>query len=183
MDTVVQVRTEMGKLLTGKIAGRRDFAKACALLINVEAGSIVVFDFTGVEYVSSSWLNWMLVPLIEYAAEEKNDFYLLVKNFPAVSLDDLQFVADQTHTPTLVMTGGKKATVVGPLDSVQKETLKAVQALGSATGASLSREDDVKPTTWNNRLRDLNIKRLLRREKVGREQIYSPIVSEVNFNG
>jgi predicted transcriptional regulator len=44
-------------------------------------------------------------------------------------------------------------------------------------------DEGVKATAWNNRLRDLYEKRLLTRKKTGREQVYSPVVEEVNSNG
>jgi hypothetical protein len=59
-------------------------------------------------------------------------------------------------------------------------------ASGEITGAELERqfpEETIKATAWNNRLKDLHNMRLLRREKRGREQVYSPVVAEIAFNG
>ena len=56
---------------------------------------------------------------------------------------------------------------------------------GEATGAELERREPggerVKATAWNNRLKDLYEKRLLRRAKRGREQVYTPVVPEVQL--
>jgi len=41
----------------------------------------------------------------------------------------------------------------------------------------------VRATAWNNRLRDLFNKRLIRREKRGREQVYSKLAQEIVFDG
>ena len=41
----------------------------------------------------------------------------------------------------------------------------------------------IKATAWNNRLRDLYDKRLIRRERRGREQVYSTVLKEIEFDG
>lgn len=182
--TQIIVSEHFGKLLSGKLAARQHFAKACSLLAEVGNGEVVVFDFEGVDYVSGSWINWMLVPLMSYAASDSNDHYPVLINFPLLSLDDLDLIANAEHTPFLVTTGSKLRDVVvaGELDPAQAETLMAVQAKGTVTGASLANKK-VKPTAWNNRLRELNMKRLLRRRKEGREQVYSVVIPEVQLNG
>lgn len=180
----IAVADKFGKLLSGKVTARQHFAIASGLLADVPAGEVIVFDFAGVDYVSGSWINWMLVPLVTYAADDSNDHYLVLINFPAISLDDLHLIANVEHTPFLVTTGSKlnEVMVVGDLDPAQTVTLLAVQNKGTATGASLA-DENVKPTAWNNRLRDLNLKRLLRRRKEGREQVYSIVLPEVRFYG
>jgi predicted transcriptional regulator len=57
---------------------------------------------------------------------------------------------------------------------------------GEVTGAELERlrpQDATKATAWNNRLKDLNKKRLLQRRKQGREQVYYPVIKEIVVNG
>jgi len=74
--------------------------------------------------------------------------------------------------------------LIGSLDSVQAETLKVVLEYSEVTGAKLEQlrpQDNVKATAWNNRLKDLYKKRLLRRRKQGREQFYSPVVKEIVY--
>ena len=154
----------------------------------MKPGEVVVLDFTGVEYVSASWINAMLVPLSRRAAEVGNDFYLVLAGFPTNSIDDLQLVADQNHLPFLLSGAAAlpvlHARLVGTLDAGQRATLAAAQELGQATGAQLAAKRDVegiKATAWNNRLRDLHDKRLLFRQKRGREQIYEPIAKEIVY--
>ena len=71
----------------------------------------------------------------------------------------------------------------GNLDVGQKATLVAVVNGAEVTGARWAGRKGVKGTAWNNRLKDLYQKRLIRREKRGREQVYSPVVAEINLNG
>jgi hypothetical protein len=112
------------------------------------------------------------------------------ENFPKNSLDDLQLVAEQARVPFLLLTGKQvnqaKAKLIGVLDSGQQETLSIVQEMGDVTGAMLADKCPELKTTgpaWNNRLRDLFTKRLLRRRKQGRDQIYNVVVPEVIING
>jgi hypothetical protein len=182
-DVTISAAKEFGVLLSGKVAARQHFAKACQLFAGHESGELVIIDFKGVDYVSGSWINWMLVPLLAYTADDSNDYYVVLANFPALSLDDLLLIANAEHTPFIVLNDRpKKATVIGSLDPAQTATLKAVREHGDVTGAALA-DKNVKATAWNNRLRDLNLKRLLRRRKEGREQIYSLVIPEVQFDG
>lgn len=186
MNKTIRV-ADWGKLLSGRLTGKQHFAKCCERLADVPPGSTATLDFRGVEYASASWINAMLLPLIAFAADDENDFYVILTNFPKSSVDDLQLVTQQNRLPTLVMSeDGKSADLYGTLDPGQRETLHAVLIRGEATGASLasdSKTNRLSGAAWNNRLRDLNLKRLLRRRREGREQIYSAVVREVRING
>lgn len=185
MDVVVPM-FEYGSHLTTRPKGIRDYGKVCERLAKVRPGEVVLLDFNDVAYVSASWITAMMVPLSRRAAEGVNDFFLLVKNFPEDSLDDLKLVADQNRVPFLMTVGKSKTRLVGTLDSGQQETLRAVEECGEVTGAELAVKKPAMKTTgpaWNNRLRDLHEKRLLRRRKQGREQIYKAVVPEVIIDG
>ena len=170
------------EVLSGKIAARRDFARACEAVAGGKAGTTVEIDFSGVKYVSGSWINWMIVPFVGFAADDLNDYYLVISNFPEDSLDDLHLIANAEHVPFLVRQGEGEIVIIGDLDPGQLATLKAVKKEKEATGAMLA-DATVKATAWNNRLRDLNLKRLLRRRKAGREQFYSLTEPEVQIHG
>jgi hypothetical protein len=186
--TVVTLR-EFGLRLQGKLPGRRDYGRLCERLSEATPGSAVILDFAGVELVSGSWLNAALVPLLSWAADERNDLFPVICNAQEDVLEELALVAKFTHTCFVVAEGSpppRRAAVVGPLDPGQRATLEALVDLQAVTGAELERqrpEDGVKATAWNNRLKDLYEKRLLRRERRGREQVYSPVVREITVNG
>jgi hypothetical protein len=167
--------------------GRKHFAQLCSLLSDVGAGKSVLLDFSGVEMVTGSWINEALVPLIEWATNQRNDVFPVIVNFDQQWHDELQMVAEWNHNCFLVAKGNRfphTAQLVGKLDVAQRETLDAVTKAGTVTGAELERQHDgVRATAWNNRLKDLYHKRLLQRVKRGREQVYSPVVAEVTIDG
>lgn len=186
---IVQMLQEFGPRLQGKLPGRKDYARLCERLSEAPSGSVIFLDFAGVELVSGSWINAALVPLLTWAADERNDLFPAICNAKADIQEELALVAKYTHTCFLVAEGAvppRHATVVGPLDPGQRFTLEALVELRAVTGAELERQrpkEKVKATAWNNRLKDLFEKRLLRRERRGREQVYSPVVQEITVNG
>lgn len=189
MVKLIQIADELGTFLQGRPVGRRHFARLCELLSEVPAGGIGLLDFAGVEVVSGSWINAALAPLQRWAADQQNNLFPVLLNCDSALLEELQLVADWTHSCFLVGNGQslpKSAIVVGPLDIGQRATLDAVLRSAEVTGAGLERlrpKDGVKATAWNNRLKDLYEKRLIQREKRGREQFYSPVIAEVEVNG
>src|SRR6185295_674028 len=172
---------QFGQQLQGQLAGKRHYARTCELLSQAKPGELVMLDFQGVEVVTGSWLNAMIVPLYRWAADEQIDLFPVLCNPRHDWLDDLRLVAEWTHQCFLVAnakTTPRKAKLVGSLDPGQQTTLEAVLGLREVTGAELERErpdESVKATAWNNRLKDLHNKRLLRRTRKGREQLYSPV--------
>ncbi len=186
MPSVIRVAEQLGTTLQGRPLGRKHYARLCELMADVPSGEVALLDFAGVEIVTGSWINEALVPLLRWAADERNDIFPVLLNFDPDWADELQMVAEWTHNCFLVARGKaapKSAHLVGGLDVGQKATLVAVASGSGVTGASLHGQQGVKATAWNNRLKDLYQKRLVRREKRGREQVYSPVVSEIVIDG
>lgn len=183
---LIQMKTVVGPRLLGRLKGKTDYAKICHELAAVTPGEVVLLDFSGVVLVAGSWANTMLVPLYRQAADTQADFFPVLINVASECLDDLVLVAGWNHQCYLHAekkgNGLVRAVLIGSLDCIQSETLKAVLEYGEVTGARLEQlrtQDETKATAWNNRLKDLYKKRLLRRTKQGREQIYVPVVKEI----
>jgi hypothetical protein len=187
MATQIRIAEQLGTAtLQGRPLGRKHYPRLCEVLADVPSGDVALLDFGGVEIVTGSWINEALVPLLRWAADERNDIFPVFLNFNPAWRDELQMVAEWTHNCFLVSRGRvlpKSATLVGNLDVGQMATLIAVVNGAEVTGAALDGKEGVKGTAWNNRLKDLYEKRLIRREKRGREQVYSPVIAEINLNG
>lgn len=186
----VAMATTFGKHLQGKLPGKRHFAKLCDVLSSVPPGRVVDLDFEGVEVVTGSWVNALFVPFFQWAVGEEIDLFPVIANLTVKEwADEFALVADWTHRCFLIGSGKsplKRAKAVGPLDPGQKTTLSAVIQFGPVTGAELERQwkaEPIKATAWNNRLRDLYDKRLIRKERRGREQVYSTVLKEIEFDG
>ncbi len=187
MEAEILLYRELGTgTLQGRPLARKHYPRLCESLTELPQGEVVALNFAEIEIVTGSWINEALVPLLNWAADERNDIFPILLNFDSAWLDELQLVAEWTHNCFLVTRGKmplKAANLIGSLDVAQKATFAAVIADKGITGAALDGKDGVKATAWNNRLKDLHQKRLLRREKRGREQVYFPVVEEISFNG
>lgn len=187
---IVSMTATFGPHLQGKLPGKRHFAKLCDVLSSVPPGTTVFLDFKGVEVVTGSWVNALFVPFFQWAGAEETDLFPVICNLAVKEwLDEFALVAEWTHRCFLVANGplpANRAKTVGPLDPGQKATLSAVIEFGPVTGAELERQwkaEAIKATAWNNRLRDLYDKRLIRKERRGREQVYSTVLKEIDFDG
>jgi hypothetical protein len=186
---IVQVVKLLGKRLLGRTAGKRDFAMLCGEMAHAAQGEPIVLDFAGVEVLTGSWANSALVPLYKWASSDDNNVFPLIYGIEREWLDDLRLIAEWNHHCYLLVSQKKEsprsAMLLGTLEPGQRATLEAVQRFGEVTGVQLKQDihDGVEATAWNNRLRDLFDKRLIRREKRGREQVYSSLAKEIVFDG
>jgi hypothetical protein len=186
---IVSVVKLLGKRLLGRTAGKRDFATLCGEIAQAAQGEAVVLDFAGVEVLTGSWANSALVPLYRWASDDDNNVFPLIYGIDREWRDDLRLIAEWNHHCYLLASQKKEsprsAVLIGSLESGQRSTLDAVQTFGEVTGVQLEQDihDGVQATAWNNRLRDLFNKRLIRRERRGREQVYSRLAQEIVFDG
>ena len=178
MTKHIELANSLGRELQGRLLGRRHFGQACELLAETPTGGMIVLDFSGVEMMTGSWANEMIVPLYKWAADPNNDLFPILRNLKPRWDEELQLLADWNQQCYLWAEGPEgRATLIGSLDPSLRRTLDAVLRSRQITGAELERkfpEEGVGATAWNNRLKDLHTKRLLVRTKRGREQVYSP---------
>lgn len=187
---IVEMASAFGKQLQGELLGKKHYARIWEMLTDVVPGDMVLLNFKDVDVVTGSWISAMLVPFYRRAADPNIDLFPVLCNAHQDWLDDLSLVAKWTHQCFLVAdrihTTPRRAVLIGTLDPGQRITLEAVIEIAEVTGAALERQrakDHIGATAWNNRLKDLHEKRLLRRIKRGREQVYSPVVEVIKFNG
>lgn len=168
--------------LNGRLAGRRHFAQLCSALASTPPAEVVLLDFSSVQFVTGSWINACMIPLLRWSAEDQHDLYPVVTSLAQTWLDEFRLVMDLTSECVLIASADLgKGDLVGSLDPAQEEALGCVQRLGQVTGAGLERQcqGPVKATAWNNRLKALNRKRLIKRISQGREQLYTPVIKDL----
>ena len=170
--------------LNGRLVGWQHFAKLCDALAKTPPGEVALLDFASLKFVTGSWINACIFPLIRWSSDEQHDLYPVVTRLDEIWFDEFRVVADLTNESILVASNDlSSGELIGVLEPAQLEALDHVMRIGSVTGAGLERHSEgrVKATAWNNRLKMLNIKRLVKRISQGREQIYCPIVKELRM--
>jgi STAS-like domain of unknown function (DUF4325) len=190
MARLIELARSLGPVLQGRLLGRKHFGQVCGMLAETPMGETVVLDFNGVEMMTGSWANEMIVPLYMWAADPRNDLFPVLSNLRLGWDEELQLLAGWNQQCYLWEQGREgrptRTVLIGPLDPVYQKTLEAVLRFKQITGAELERkfpEEGVGATAWNNRLKDLYTKRLLVRAKRGREQVYSPLMDQIVPNG
>jgi hypothetical protein len=189
METTIIRLRDFGSSLQGRIQGGQDFANICGRMAGAHPDQIVVLDFHSVRYVTGSWLNAMVVPLFGWAAHPGRDLFPVLKGVRDEWFDELYLIANWNQQCYLIGDNGemppKRAQLVGHMEQTQLRTLDAVLTEKQVTGAELARKtrEGIGATAWNNRLKDLYVKRLVGRTKNGRKQYYYPIIEEITTNG
>lgn len=187
-EFTVSLKT-LGTALQGRILGIRHFSEVCVKLADAPPGTLVVLDFSCIKHVTGSWINSMIVPFFKWAAQSENDVFPILYNVDNAWLDEFRLIAQWNHQFYLISLASnfppQCAQLIGYLEPAQRTSLHAVLAEREITGAELDRRrpEKIGATAWNNRLKDLYLKRLVRREKRGRKHVYLPIVKEIEENG
>ncbi len=150
----------------------------------------VLFDFTGIETATSSYLKALLFAFFEETQRSgsgvnlKPAFPVLVR-IPAIVSEEVSQLASfagrqlvegvKVHEEEILV-----GRLHGNLEPALDATLKALIGKGSATATDLHADADgrIAITAWNNRLADLYAKRLAKRRRVGKQWIYEPIARE-----
>lgn len=153
---------------------------------------LVVFDFTGIESASASFLKALVFGLLPAPTRDSSDQRNRVEAFPVVlgmqqlvreELVDYLGLAGRAAVEALSLQGEEllSARLLGHLDEALHRTLVALLRKGAATATELHAESGgkINITAWNNRLADLYVKRLARRRRQGKQWIYEPIAREL----
>lgn len=195
---------------SGALTGREHAAKVAALLEkneSSEAGNLLVFDFSGIEFATASYLKasvlWattcsrmhagIISPdelrLLDASQYRPLDIFPLVSGANGEVETELQeifggrwlacIVATEFDPPKVSM-----AKVVGKIEATAARTLKAIKGLDEFTAYDLVErfpDEGVNATAWNNRLVELNRLRLLRRRKHGKFWKYQPVADQMTY--
>jgi hypothetical protein len=169
--------------LAGKSAGIRDLPKFLAAVQQTPPGSTIVFDWSGVEIASASYLAATFFVLLRMAISGDLDRYFIVSGMNGCCLDELNLVLDLQNHAVLVGQMGRGGKVhslqlLGKIDQSHLSTFTEVATTEGISAAELHRRSKAKnhsaigKTGWVNRLNALHRERLLRRTKIGREFVF-----------
>jgi len=164
---------------------------------------IVVIDFDGIEAATASYMKALVLPLLvgdtgairetvispEDPRNGGFNIYPVVAGLSDDVREELDGVLRLRGVPCLeVLTWSSSdissARLLGALDAILKNTYAMLLREQEATASDLHAKyvgERITTTGWNNRLADLYRLRLVTRHKMGRQWMYRPIVSEVNY--
>jgi len=164
-------------------------------------GQLVIWDFTGVESATFSYLKATVLSLLRYSGvtidgedsrllgpplnifpvlfglntEVREELDILLASRKIFSLEVIQF---NKHNSTDNISIGE---IRGGEDKVVMETVRALSKAKSATASELQKlsKSPAGVTAWNNRLAYLYMLRLARRRKYERQLIYESLSSSI----
>jgi hypothetical protein len=180
--------------LAGATFGGELLARVVEQLDDADTSAVplVVFDFTGIESASASFLKALVFGLLPVPSGDSSDKRNQVEAFPVVlgmqqlvreELVDYLALAGRAAVEALSLKGEELLTarLLGHLDAALHLTLMALLRKGAATATELHAESGgkINITAWNNRLSDLHFRRLARRRRQGKQWIYEPIAREL----
>ena len=170
---IAQMRTLAGQM--AGTAARPRFEQAAR---DVPEGSTVLLDLAEVAILTSSYFLASLWAVFwDSSLARERDLYPVLYNVPSDSVRDAEIVFEAKGVPAIFADGPEDRLGIRPfnLDDTGRATLKVVEARGEATAAELHEHDrTIGKTGWSNRLALLHNQRILRRQKLGRQLIYSP---------
>lgn len=163
-------------------------------------GGIVVVDFEGVTSATASYLKATVLALLHRAGAPTGAGVAapepMLNVFPVVAglndelRDELRSVLALQQIPCIeALSFGRdaieRAHVHGPLDRALRDTLEVVRTRKRASATALHgafpQQPPISSTAWNNRLSDLHARRLLRRERDGRQWQYQTLAGALTY--
>jgi hypothetical protein len=182
---VPMYRPETGPLLAGRLDGRRAFARALEGLPSASRALLVILDFRGIDFASSSFLSEAVVHFRDHLRLSRNPSYLVAANLADNPLEELDYLLTESDDALIVCalsTDGEisEPKLIGSLDQKLKETFDLVLCKGETSAVELHSEsnqaDQIGPTAWNNRLNLLSGKSLLFEIPQGRTKKFRPLL-------
>jgi hypothetical protein len=165
--------------LVGQALAKEHFSVLAAAGMSGVPGDTILWDWSGIDIVSASYVAGAVVPLIRQSGSGKSERYLIFGGLNKHCLEELEFVLKAEKVAVLVapsVNNVQSATVVGYLDPAYGETLAEILKRRSVSASVLheaqGKKGTIGLTAWIKRLTTLNELGLVRRKKVGREYIY-----------
>ncbi len=175
IDIVALVKTDA---LIGRSLGEAHLPILLAGILRFPADAVVWLAFRGAENITASWIAATLVPLLRMRSAGSFDRYLLLTNLTPELAEEITYVLNHENTPALLLNPGSVPVVLGRLDPAYAQTLERIHEQGQVTARTLlsTGDESIGHTAWIKRLTTLNVLGLIRKNKVGREYTYQPLV-------
>jgi hypothetical protein len=184
--SMLKARSE--PVLAGRLFGQRAFVSALEQLPELAEPALVILDFSGVDFATSSYLSAVLIPLRDHLRLRRQPGYAVAANLSEKVREEVEEMLRRSGDVflTCVMDARGQisgAELCGKLDEKLEETLKLVSRKRETTAAQLHEEshalDPVGATAWNNRLASLAAKCLVVEILQGRTKRYRPVLEVV----
>jgi hypothetical protein len=187
MKTVqlVLLRPGAEPILAGRLTGKRAFVAALEQFPELAEPSLVLLNFDGVEYATSSYLSEVLLPLRDHLRLRRQPGYVVAANLTDEVREEIEEMLRRSGEAFLTCSTSPSGAIAdiqlcGNLDDKLLETLKLVTDRRETTAARLHEEfrstDTVGATAWNNRLASLAAKSLVIEILQGRTKKYRPVL-------
>jgi hypothetical protein len=187
MKTVVlpMLRPGVDPILAGRLSGKRAFVGTLEKFPELTEPALVMLDFTGVDFVTSSYLSEVLVPLRDHLRLRRQPGYAVAANLTEKVREEIEEMLRRSGDAFLTCSTDASGQITdvqlcGKLDDKLQETLKLVSRKRETTAAQLYEEsrtiDMVGATAWNNRLASLAAKSLIVEVLQGRTKKYRPVL-------
>lgn len=175
IDVAALVGTDV---LLGRPLGEAHLPVLLSAVLRCPISAVVCLDFRGVQNITASWTAATIVPLLRMRTSGSLAQYLLLSNLASDLIDEVAYVLTHEGTPAILSNESSNLVVLGPLDPAYARTLDRVHREGKVTAKGLlsASSDEIGQTAWIKRLSTLNAIGLIRKQKVGREYTYEPLL-------
>ena len=181
----VHAMTRGNPILTGAGPGASLSAKIIDTVGAVREPTLLVIDFKGVEFISSSYFNTGVLGTRNFYRQPQSDVYPVLANLADPVKEEVEYLLEKIFRDALIICrfdargNVKEPEIVGILEEKQKLTLNAVISLKTANAARLKelfQGEQIGITGWNNRLAALVEKGLLIETRSGKVKLYEPLL-------
>lgn len=181
-------------VLGGATAGRRDLEIMLgALAAEPETPRLVLFDFSGVEVATASWIREAMLGLRDRLRGRRSNWYPAVCNLSEDLKEEFLILLRQRGDALLAMAPVDDSRVsmpsyLGVLDEKQRMTFRLVNERRETDAGELMRdfgesEGTRHQTAWNNRLSGLSEKGLVAELSRGRAKRYRTLAVPTGEGG
>ena len=164
------------EILAGRRSGETDFDRLRGHLRAIPEDGVAVLDLAGAKVLSSSYFLGGMWPLWR-SPQGLRGVYPVLANANESILDEIVFVLESSGNLIWHLQeeqGKSSARLLGQPDSYDRDLFDLILRSGSLSARDLHANDSsIGVTAWSTRLSQHHHNRLLRRAKLGKQQIYT----------